>query len=288
VKPISSEKLLKGKKTIAVVCNQWGDTGKGKFVDFFAAWAEIIARGTGGANAGHTIRLGDTEHIFHLIPSGILYDKHGKINILGSGVAFDPGVVEHELSLLKKAKCSFKNLRFSKDAHLVLPQHLLLDRVKESKAGSAKIGTTGRGIGPVYEDHYARIGLTVNDLLNPKIFEEKFIRNLRDKLVLLAQYDKEVIKKIMQHEHLGGGRFYDEKNIFNIPAIVKEYMRYGKLFQDNIMDTDTFLRQACGKKKILLEGALIRDRLIQDASERLRLSSSSANTFAVEVRTKSA
>ena len=249
------EKLLEGKKTIAVICNQWGDTGKGKFVDFFGVWADIIARGTGGANAGHTIRLGNTEHIFHLIPSGILYDAKGKINIIGNGVAFDPSVIEHEMGLLKKAKCSFKNLRFSKDAHLVLPQHLLLDRVKESKAGSSKIGTTGRGIGPVYEDHYARIGLTVNDLLNPKIFEEKFIRNLRDKMVLLGQYDKQVIKQIMQHEHLGAGRFYDSKNIFNIKALVKEYTRYGKLFRNNIIDTDTFLRKTVGKKKILLEGA---------------------------------
>ncbi len=248
-------KLLEGKKTIAVVCNQWGDTGKGKFVDFFGRWADIIARGTGGANAGHTIRLGYKEHIFHLIPSGILYDAKGKINIIGSGVAFDPAVIEHEMSLLKIAKCSFKNLYFSKDAHLVLPQHLLIDRVKESKAGSGKIGTTGRGIGPVYEDHYARIGLTVNDLLNTKSFEEKLKRNLRDKMVLLKQYDKKVIKQIMQHKHLGSGRFYDEKNIFNIKAITKEYARYGKLFKNNIIDTDIFLRKALGKKKILLEGA---------------------------------
>jgi adenylosuccinate synthase len=248
-------KLLKGKKTIAVVCNQWGDTGKGKFVDYFGEWADIIARGTGGANAGHTIRLGNKEHIFHLIPSGILYDAKGKINIIGNGVAFDPAVVEHEMSLLKKSGCSFKNLLFSKDAHLVLPQHLLLDRIKESKAGSDKIGTTGRGIGPVYEDHYARIGLTVNDLLNPKIFEEKLQRNLRNKMVVLRQYDKNVIKKIMQHEHLGSGLFYDAKNIFNIDAIVKEYTRYGKLFKKNITDTDAFLRKAVGKKKILLEGA---------------------------------
>ncbi|MCX6702181.1 MAG: adenylosuccinate synthase [Candidatus Zambryskibacteria bacterium] len=248
-------KLLGGKKTIAVICNQWGDTGKGKFVDFFGAWADIIARGTGGANAGHTIRLGNKEHIFHLIPSGILYDAKGKINIIGSGVAFDPAVVEHEISLLKVAKCSFKNLRISKDAHLVLPQHLLMDRVKENKAGSGKIGTTGRGIGPVYEDHYARIGLTVNDLLNPKDFEKKLLKNLQDKIVLLGQYDKQVIKQIMQHEHLGSGRFYDEKNIFNIKKIVKEYARYGKLFKNNIIDTDTFLRKALGKKKILLEGA---------------------------------
>ncbi len=250
-----TSELLKGKKTIAVVCNQWGDTGKGKFVDFFGSWADIIARGTGGANAGHTIRLKDKEYIFHLIPSGILYDSKGKINIIGSGVAFDPAVVEHEMSLLKASGCSNKNIFFSKDAHLVLPQHLLLDRVKESKAGLNKIGTTGRGIGPVYEDHYARIGLTVNDLLNPKIFKEKLIRNLREKIVLLNQYDKKVIKQILQHEHLGCGRFYDNKNIFNIDAIVKEYTRYGKIFKNNITDTDTYLRKNLGKKKILLEGA---------------------------------
>lgn len=246
--------LLRGKKTIAVVCNQWGDTGKGKFVDFFGAWADIIARGTGGANAGHTIRLGDVEHIFHLIPSGILYDAKGKINIIGRGVAFDPVVVEREIGLLKKAKCSYNNLRFSKDAHLVLPQHVLLDRVKE-QARSGKLGTTGRGIGPVYEDHYARIGLTVNDLLNPRFFAEKCIRNLRDKKILLGHVDRRIIKRVMQDENLGGGRFYDAKNIFDVEAIVKEYMRYGRLFKSLIMDTDAFLRKALGKKNILLEGA---------------------------------
>jgi adenylosuccinate synthase len=88
-----------------------------------------------------------------------------------------------------------------------------------------------------------------------KGFEEKLKRNLRDKMVLLAQHDKQVIKQIMQHEQLGGGRFYDEKNIFNIKEIVKEYARYGKLFKNNIIDTDSFLRKALGKKKILLEGA---------------------------------
>jgi len=248
------EELLKNVRTLAIVCNQWGDTGKGKFVDYFSDWAEIIARGTGGANAGHTIRIKDKEYIFHLIPSGILYDKEGKVNIIGSGVAFDPKVVAEELAILKNEGLPFKNLLFSRKAILVLPQHLVIDRAKESKT-LGKIGTTGRGIGPAYTDHYARIGLTLNDLLNPAGFKEKLVRNLEDKIKLLKLIDQNIVKEIMNHELLGSGRFYDEKNIFNVDEIHKAYMEYAKLFKSHIADTDEIVRKAKGVKNILLEGA---------------------------------
>lgn len=248
------DKLLQGASTIAVVCNQWGDTGKGKFVDYFAEWADIIARGTGGANAGHTIRIGDHEYIFHLVPSGILYDKEGKINIIGSGVAFDPNIIAEELQILKKEGLSFDNLLFSRKALLVLPQHLVIDRAKEINT-EGKIGTTGRGIGPVYTDHYARIGLILNDILNPKVFREKLHRNLADKIKYLKQFDIETIKEIMSHPHIGSGRFFDETNIFNEEEIFKAYMEFALIFEKYIADTDEFMRQSVGKKKILLEGA---------------------------------
>lgn len=259
------EDLLKDVKTLAVVCTQWGDTGKGKFVDYFAEWADIVARGTGGANAGHTIILEEEEHIFHLIPSGILRDKDGTVNVIGSGVAFDLRVIVEEMDVLNKSGYSHDNLFFSHDAHLVLPQHLVLDRIKESDSGKAKIGTTGRGIGPVYTDHYARIGLRLNDILNPEIFRQKLEKNLKDKIRYLKDFtennnhnnnkNKEILKHIMNHEHLENGIFYDEENIFNIEAILDKYLEYGELIKNKIKDTDQYVRDNLGKKKILLEGA---------------------------------
>ncbi len=137
---------------MAVVCTQWGDTGKGKFVDVFGEWADIIVRGTGGANAGHTIQVGDKELIVHLLPSGMMHDGNGKTNIIGSGVVLDPRTVCEEIAMLEAAGVSYNNLRISLNAKLVLPQHLVMDRVKESSAGKDKIGTTGRGIGQAYTD----------------------------------------------------------------------------------------------------------------------------------------
>ena len=240
---IQIDKLLEGVNTLGIVCNQFGDTGKGKFVDIFASWADIIARGTGGANAGHTIKLGDTEHIFHLIPSGILYDKEGKINIIGTGAAFDPAVIMEEIELLKSTGYTYKNLLISRNAHLVMPQHLLMDRIKESKS-DGKIGTTGRGIGPVYVDYYSRNGLVVNDILNKEIFVRKLKKNLNDKTTLLRGYDIAQIEEIMKHKHLGSGKFFDAKEIFNFDAIVDAYMEYGKILENQITDTDSFLRKA--------------------------------------------
>ena len=246
-------RLLKGVKTLGIICNQWGDTGKGKFVDFFSDWAHVIARGTGGANAGHTISLSGKEHIFHLVPSGILYDADGKINIIGTGTAIDPGIVRHELGLLEKEKLPYDHLLISKDAKLVLPQHLVMDRARESGAG--KIGTTGRGIGPAYEDHYARTGLIMNDLLNIDVFVRKLRRNLEDKVRFLQTMDPEIIKDIMHHPHLGEGYYWDPKTIFNIDSIVEMYCRNNKKLEPMIRETDNFLREIVGMKNILLEGA---------------------------------
>ena len=181
--------FLKDKYTIAVVCNQWGDTGKGKFVDYFAKWADIIARGTGGANAGHTIILNNKKYVFHLVPSGILYDSEGKINIIGQGVAFDPRAFIEELNILDTENMSYNNLQISLNAKLVMPYHILFDRLKEAMS-SNKIGTTGRGIGPLYVDHYDRKGLIVNDLLNKDLFAKKLKKNLDEKINILKNKNK--------------------------------------------------------------------------------------------------
>ena len=251
---MSFSSYLNGVSTLAIVCTQWGDTGKGKFVDFFAQWADIIARGTGGANAGHTIRIGSKTYTFHLIPSGILHDDGGKKNIVGSGVAFDPRIFCEELTILRNEGMSYEHLLVALNARLVLPQHLLIDRLNESSS-SGKIGTTGRGIGPTYVDHVDRIGLVVNDLLNPDCFARKLERNLSKKRGLLAQQDPERVREILHHEHLGGGAFYHPTKFLDKDAIVERYCHYGRGIKEMIADTDTYLTNSVGKRKILLEGA---------------------------------
>jgi adenylosuccinate synthase len=241
--------------TIAVVCNQWGDTGKGKFSDLLAAnWADIIVRGNGADNAGHTIEADGKKHVMHLVPSGILHDQAGKTNIIGSGVAINPRSLIDELTVLSGAGYTINYLKIALNAKLILPQHILIDRLKEGGAG--KLGTTGRGVGPVYTDHYARIGLIINDLLNPELFRKKLERNLKDKLVWLkAAYSIEEIKEVMSQPILGHGVFYDAKKILDIDQIVKNYCHYGKILKRMICDTDTFVKQNVGRKRILLEGA---------------------------------
>lgn len=236
---------------IAVLCTQWGDTGKGKVIDKLASWADIIARGTGGANAGHTIVINGVQSIFHLIPSGIMHTK--KTNIIGRGVAVDPRIILNEMAELDEGKIDYSNLLISLNAHLVLPVHLVMDRVKES--GKNGIGTTGRGIGPLYTDHYFRTGLRMYHLLNPDLFRTNLKRNLIEKVRMLSTYDPAVVREIMQHEHLLNGAFYQEDGFFNVDAIIDCYMEYGKKLQQFICDTEELVRDAVGKKHILLEGA---------------------------------
>jgi adenylosuccinate synthase len=250
------KKFIGNATTVAVVCNQWGDTGKGKFVDLLSEWADVVARGTGGANAGHTIRLGERQYIFHLIPSGILRDAAGKVSVIGSGTAFDPRAACEELEMLDAAGLSYSNLFIAQNAKLVLPQHIVLDRVRESDAKGGKIGTTGRGIGPVYADHYARTGLFVNDMLNPEVFARKLARNLREKRFILKNYAPEVVRRVCEHPQAGGGAFWNKETIFDEAAITKAYLAYGARLRRMIADTDALVRDARNQgKRILLEGA---------------------------------
>jgi adenylosuccinate synthase len=249
-------KLWETLKTIAIVCYQWGDTGKGKIVDLLAERADIIARGTGGDNAGHTVIINGKKYIFHLIPSGILWDCKGKINLIGSGVVFNPRVAREELDILAKENMSFNNLIISRNAKLILPQHILLDKLKESADGKGKIGTTGRGIGPAYVDHYARLGLTVNDMLNKDVFVKKLRKNLKEKFRMLEHFDINAIRQITAWDpHLERGAFFDHNEFLNVDNIVSRYSEYGEYFKEMIRDTDDFLRQNIGKSRTLLEGA---------------------------------
>lgn len=153
-------------RCVAVVGAQWGDEGKGKIVDVLAEQATIVARYQGGANAGHTVRVGDDEFILHLVPSGILYP--GVRCLLGNGVVVDPWTLAGEIDDLRERGVEVEGrLGVSRRAHLVLPHHRLLDGAQEESRGQGKLGTTGRGIGPAYRDKVARVGLRVADLVDP-------------------------------------------------------------------------------------------------------------------------
>jgi adenylosuccinate synthase len=247
-------KFLSDKQCVAVVCNQWGDTGKGKLVDLLSTWADIIIRGTGGANAGHTIVVKDQKHIFHLLPSGILHDVDAKVNVIGRGVAFDPQAVIDELDVLQTAGIAVKNLKISHQAPLMLPFHILIDRMGDKVQ---KIGTTGRGIGPLYTDYTARHSLFLNDIFNPAIFREKLTKYLEGKKNILATLDKEMAKEVLAHPHLGGGIYFHPENILDIEAIVTKYTGdFASRLKPYIIDLENFVQEARQlKKNILLEGA---------------------------------
>lgn len=222
-------KLVKGKKIIAIVCNQWGDTGKGKFSDYFSCyWADVIARGTGGNNAGHTVILNGKEKVFHLLPSGISYDKKGKINILGNGMVIDLKVLLQEMDDLKKEGLSYDNLMISKDASVIMPYHIEMDLAKDKSQKNGGIGSTGRGIGPCYTDKIARRGIKIGDL-----FDEELLR-----------------KKLLKIKDFYSGQIID------IDFLIKRLKPYSEKLKPYVKDTVTeihkFVQQG---KKILLEGA---------------------------------
>jgi len=250
------DELTRKARVIAITCLQWGDTGKGKFVDLLAYWADYIVRGTGGDNAGHSIHANGEEYVFHIVPSGILYDADGKCNVIGSGTVVNPKTLIHELGLLKSAGLTYDNLRLSLNAKLILPTQIVVDRLREVSSKGGRIGTTGRGIGPAYADFYARQGLKVNDLLNKDVFVAKLRRHLDAKRRELASFDHHIIKEVMAHESLNSGLYYSPQDMFDEEAIVNVYLGYGQKLADLIVDTDELVREAVASlKRVLLEGA---------------------------------
>ena len=216
-----------------LVGSQWGDEGKGKIVDILSEKYEIVTRYQGGANAGHTVEIGEKKYILHLIPSGIL--RENVICVIGNGVVIDPTALLDEISLLEKNNIKVDGRLFiSQNAHLIMPYHKLLDSISES--GGNKIGTTGRGIGPCYIDKYARKGIKIVDLLNRKVLEEKIRENLKEKNNLL--------KKVYGHEEL------------DVEEIIKQYVEFDKTIDKYIKDVPSYLNNAIAEgKSILLEGA---------------------------------
>ena len=173
------ERLLNGVQVAAVICNQWGDTGKGKFADYFSAeWADVVARGTGGNNAGHTVVVGDEKRVFHLLPAGITQDDRGVVNVLGKGMVIDCAVLNEELDALTEQGYTYDNLVISQDAHVILPDHVMRDgKNKNMKKGG--IGSTGRGIGPCYADRTARFGIRMRDMVDTDRLDNALQRLMR-------------------------------------------------------------------------------------------------------------
>jgi adenylosuccinate synthase len=218
-----------------IVGTQWGDEGKGKIVDFLTQKASVVARYQGGHNAGHTVVIKDEKYVLHLIPSGILHK--GTLCIIGNGVVVEPAALIKEINGLKKRGTKVgENLLISKNAHLIMPYHIALDKASESAKGKKNIGTTGRGIGPTYIDKVGRSGLRVGDLLTPDAFMEKLKVNLVHVNYLLKN-------------------LYKTKP-FSAEAIFKEYMGYAKILRKHIADTDLIANEAISAgKNVLLEGA---------------------------------
>lgn len=216
-----------------IVGSQWGDEGKGKIVDHLSEGIDIVARYQGGANAGHTVVIGDQEYILHLIPSGIFNDK--VTCVIGNGVVVDPAALLEEIEMLRSFGIDVKGRLFiSHNAHLIMPYHKLLDKLREEQ--NSKIGTTGRGIGPAYIDKFTRTGIRIVDLLDRDILCKKIKSNLEEK--------NKVLKQIYGTEEL------------NVDTIIEQYQEFDKQIDDLITDTSYYLNNALAEgKAVLAEGA---------------------------------
>jgi adenylosuccinate synthase len=179
---------------VAVVGAQWGDEGKGKIVDWLSERAEIVVRFQGGHNAGHTLVVGNVEYKLSLLPSGVV---RGKLSIIGNGVVVDPWALLKEIEVMrgKGLDISPKNLKLADNAALILPSHGALDRTREERRGDKKIGTTGRGIGPAYEDKVGRRAIRVCDLADPKALEDRVDEVLLHHNALLRGLDAPEVKR---------------------------------------------------------------------------------------------
>ncbi len=220
---------------VVLIGAQWGDEGKGKATDLLGERVQYVVRYQGGNNAGHTVVTPDGEKFaLHLIPSGIL--TPGVTSVIGNGVVVDPEVLLGELSALAERGVDTSRLVLSADAHLIMPHHRALDRVSERYLGKARIGTTGRGIGPAYGDKVGRMGIRMQDLLDPGIFRAKLELAMREK--------NQVLVKV-----------YNRKAI-DTAAVVEEYLGYAEELTPRIADTRLLLNQALDRgENVLLEGS---------------------------------
>lgn len=220
--------------SIVVVGTQWGDEGKGKITDFLAEQADVIARFSGGNNAGHTIQFGGETYKLHLVSSGIFYKD--KLAVIGNGVVVDPVALLKELDGLNERGISTDNLRISNRAQVILPYHLAQDEYEERRRGDNKIGTTKKGIGPAYVDKAQRIGIRMADLLEKETFERRLKENI--------EYKNACFK----------GMFNETCPTFD--EIFDEYYAAGQRLKDYVTDTAKILDDAnVADEKVLFEGA---------------------------------
>ena len=221
---------------VAVIGAQWGDEGKGKIVDLFTHEADVVVRFQGGNNAGHTLVVDGEKTVLHLVPSGALHP--GKLCVIGNGVVVDPEVLLDEIAGLKKRGHLLDDslLRVSEEAHLIMPYHKAIDQARERLRGKGKIGTTGRGIGPAYEDKVARIGIRFIDLLEEETFREKLRHNIEEKNIYL--------KAILKEKTLSFERIHDT------------YCGYRDRLRGRVVNTGLLLHsQIRAGKRVLFEGA---------------------------------
>jgi adenylosuccinate synthase len=221
---------------VVVIGAQWGDEGKGKLVDLLTQDADVVVRFQGGNNAGHTLVVGGQKTVLHLIPSGILHP--GKACVIGNGVVVDPEVLAHEIAQLKGRGLLADDgqLVLSLDAHVIMPWHKAIDVAREARMGAGKIGTTGRGIGPTYEDKVARRGLRIRDLLD----EPRLARKVKERLPAARE----------ELARLGGALDADEA------ALVARYAELGRKLAPYARDASLWLHQAMkAGKSLLFEGA---------------------------------
>jgi len=219
---------------LAIVGSQWGDEGKGKIIDYLAEKADMVVRGQGGNNAGHTVVIGEKKYALHLIPSGIL--NEGAVNVIGNGVVFDPEGFFKELEDLKNDGVDTSKIYVSDRAHIVFSYHKLLDGLYEAARGKDDIGTTKKGIGPCYMDKIERSGIRTCDMLDEALFREK----------LSAQIDRknEIITKL-----------FGEKPIEK-EAVIETYVEYARRLKPYIRDTGVMVYESLQKgEKVLFEGA---------------------------------
>jgi adenylosuccinate synthase len=218
---------------IVLVGAQWGDEGKGKATDLLGAEVDYVVRYQGGNNAGHTVVIGDQKYALHLLPTGTLSPE--VVPVIGNGVVIDPSVLLDEIDGLTARGISCDRLLISAGAHLIMPHHKALDKVTERYLGKARIGTTGRGIGPAYGDKVARMGIRVQDLLDPGILEQKLETALREK--------NQVLTKV-----------YNRRPI-EVGPVVEEYVGYAARLRPYVSDTTLVLNTALDQDKVvLLEG----------------------------------
>jgi len=220
--------------TVVIVGSQWGDEGKGKVIDYLASEADVVVRGQGGNNAGHTVVVGDKKYALHLIPSGILNKK--AVNVIGNGVVFDPEGFLKEIDGLEEKGIDTSTIKISERAHVVFPYHKEIDRLAEEARGKSKIGTTVKGIGPTYMDKVERSGIRICDLMNEEVFELKARAQIEAK--------NQIITKI-----------YDGKPL-EADEIIANYKAYADRIRPYVADTTVIVYDAVkANKKVLLEGA---------------------------------